>query len=494
MTSADTGNTAVILDWLASQPTGGLPEEIGEFTARLASLSSDSIAAAEQRRCIELFYSRGLCIAADLKPQLIEAGLPLDRTQHALAHEFIQALISAARGLLQAIRHVQSGAIQHQRRLIETLAARGLRLLAEAHELTGLAGSSTTQGLWPMAFALLDAARSEVTATEQDPAESALFAFKRLVALACIQLQRLSQGEIFWTSEYLTRIATLVHVDDQPPDNTDAACFWLQPDADEGPQSFLRRTPPGSGPTIYVSLAALAKRLAEHLVRLEAGQQVPELNPTNAPSGVQPMTLLQRLRQELAVPSRREQPRRKSQYTVQACAGIPAIWQSLRAAGAEAATKLIQEWQVTNESPGGFSILHVAGHVDGLSAGMAVSLRNGPNAPWTICVVRWIRSDTPSQVELGLQVVSTGATPVMVGFRGPRERPTRMVNALVLPALPALRHHPAVMAPTGTYSSRRFSIVSDLERVYVAQGRLLSLDMQTANIELFQFEIDPYPI
>jgi hypothetical protein len=30
--------------------------------------------------------------------------------------------------------------------------------------------------------------------------------------------------------------------------------------------------------------------------------------------------------------------------------------------------------------------------------------------------------------------------------------------------------------------------------IYVAQGRVLSLDMQTANIELFQYEIDPYPI
>jgi hypothetical protein len=30
--------------------------------------------------------------------------------------------------------------------------------------------------------------------------------------------------------------------------------------------------------------------------------------------------------------------------------------------------------------------------------------------------------------------------------------------------------------------------------VYVAQARALGLDMQTPGVELFQYEIDPYPI
>ena len=50
------------------------------------------------------------------------------------------------------------------------------------------------------------------------------------------------------------------------------------------------------------------------------------------------------------------------------------------------------------------------------------------------------------------------------------------------------------MAPAGTYSARRFMLVSDIHRLYIAQGRLLSLDMQTPAVELFQYEIDPYPL
>ena len=43
---------------------------------------------------------------------------------------------------------------------------------------------------------------------------------------------------------------------------------------------------------------------------------------------------------------------------------------------------------------------------------------------------------------------------------------------------------------TGT----RFFIVSGEDKTHVMQGRLLSLDLQTGAVELFQFESDPYPM
>jgi hypothetical protein len=57
-----------------------------------------------------------------------------------------------------------------------------------------------------------------------------------------------------------------------------------------------------------------------------------------------------------------------------------------------------------------------------------------------------------------------------------------------------VRRHPAMLTPAGTYASRRFVLVRDGKGVYVAQARALGLDMQTPGVELFQYEIDPYPI
>jgi hypothetical protein len=147
---------------------------------------------------------------------------------------------------------------------------------------------------------------------------------------------------------------------------------------------------------------------------------------------------------------------------------------------------------VLNESAGGYSVMSVAAADCALSAGMPLAVRREGAATWSLCVVRWIRTENPSQAELGLQVVSEGATPVRLGFRSGPVR--EMVHGLLLPPMGEIRRHQAILAPVGTYTSRRFVFVHEGERLYVAQGRRLSLDLQTASVELFQFEVDPYPI
>lgn len=491
-TTADPGSTTAILDWLAAQPASDLADETIQIRRQLDSLVMPGVVPTQFHRCIELFYGRALRAGSELKPKLIDAGLPLDRNQHTTARQIVEAMCSVASGFLQVVGHVRSGAIRPQPRLIETLAARGLRMLCEAWEIAGLSGGMHVSELWPLSISLISAAGDETAGSADAGGESAQFAFKRLVALGTLQLERFSQAEITWICDYLNRIATLLQLELKAPAAPDGGWYWISAVGEDGPQSTTRRAPPIGQQLVFASPVALAKRVGEHLARLEAGQQPFELNLPRVAVGVQPLSLLQRLRNEWTLPVKREQPRRKTQYTVQACSGISAIWAILR--GDPQQGDEIQEWQVINESPGGFAIMHVAGVAAGLAAGTAVALRRDDEQPWSVCVVRWIRSENPSQIELGLQIVSTGATPVTVGFRGARERPSKMVKSLVLPAMPAMRHHPAILAPTGTYTSRRFALVSDLDRLYIAQGRLLSLDMQTANIELFQFEIDPYPI
>ena len=80
----------------------------------------------------------------------------------------------------------------------------------------------------------------------------------------------------------------------------------------------------------------------------------------------------------------------------------------------------------------------------------------------------------------------------MVGFRGRAVQ--QLSPALALPVMEPLRRHPAMLAVAGTYASRRFVFVREARTVYVAQARALGLDMQTPSVELFQYEIDPYPI
>ena len=150
---------------------------------------------------------------------------------------------------------------------------------------------------------------------------------------------------------------------------------------------------------------------------------------------------------------------------------------------------------VINESAGGFAIMHVSGFIEGIVSGGVIALRADADESWTICLVRWSRSDNPEHVELGLQILSNGAQAVDIAFRHGASNPVRTVkHALLLPALPALRPKFAILAPAGSYTARRFVLVAQTSHVYITQGRLISLDLRTATVELFQFDLDPYPI
>lgn len=487
--------TSAILDWLTSSPAADNGEDVRALTGQLAAVYSPGITNAQFHRCIELFYSRVLRLCGEYRRDLRQLALPLDAAQKQDITQLLDALLRIADGFERVLANARQGAIRTQKRLNETVSARALRLLSEHYVISSQAGFDASRTVWRAASRMYSLSRTEADATMPpgSPAETSLFVFKRLLGLCALEPHSLSAAELDWAAEYLSRICGHMHVQEERPASLEGPWYWIDLDRGSEPQACVRREPPTEPRRLlYFSTSSLARRAAELLARHEGGRSNIELESSELFPGVQPPSLLGRLRQRWSAPARRELPRRRQKYGVQACTGLPAIWQVM--SGRDPAEhSLVSEWEVTNESPSGFSIMHVKGVNSGLAAGMAVALRRSDDEPWSLCVVRWLRSEAANDIEMGLQIVSRGAIPVQVGFRNP-ERTTSMVKALVLPVLPALRQHQAVLAPSGTYTSRRFSLVSDVDRLYVAQGRLLSLDMQTSNVELFQFEIDPYPI
>lgn len=484
--------TSPIIDWLSAQPSADLAAEAMALGQQLDALHSPTIASQQFHHCIELFYGRALRLCLEHRHALRREALPISPALLNRARLIAEGLKRVAQGFERVLTDADARAGIPQKRLNETASARALRLLGENYLTLGQAGLDPEPEVWRIAYRLYAMSRSEAGALEQaaSPVETALYAYKRLLAMASLEPQGLSPAELDWAAEYLARISGQVHVQEIRPPALDGAWYWLDPYGNAEPQACVRRDAPEGRSLLFFSTTGLARRAGEQLARHEGGRDNGELAAHADFPEVQPVSLLERLRSRWATPPRREQPRRRQDYTVQACIGLTAIWNVLRNGHDPA---LVTEWAVINESPGGYAIMNLQGRANGLSAGMAIALRRDASDTWSLCVVRWIRSDAANQIEIGLQMLARGAIPVQVGFRG-SERDAGMVRALVLPVLPALRQHQAVMAPAGTYVSRRFSLVSDIDRLYIAQCRLLSLDLQTSNVELFQFEIDPYPI
>jgi hypothetical protein len=118
-------------------------------------------------------------------------------------------------------------------------------------------------------------------------------------------------------------------------------------------------------------------------------------------------------------------------------------------------------------SPTGYAIMQVTGTANDLSPGIAIAIRRSPEEPWTLCVVRWIRTETGAGRTRPAGSRQYGQTRFGRFRNAENQRPCvrRWYAANRRARTPA--GHPR---SAGTYSARRFMLVSDIQRLYIAQG------------------------
>ena len=262
----------------------------------------------------------------------------------------------------------------------------------------------------------------------------------------------------------------------------------------------VRRLPEKGREAIFFSMEEIVHRIEVQVLWLEKGlldldvsarkagdSEILEVGSAILPLGLTPveiLSLLRRLREQWSATPERGEARSRQHYTVQVCAGLKNVWAMGRNAPVTA-----DEWTVYNESPGGYAILCVSGVQRSLSAGAVLAMRREASQEWTVCMVRWVRTDSPQQIELGLQVSGRGFTPVLICFRGN----DALAPALMMQRGSGTQGYRALVAEAGTYISNHFVMVHEAAgNIYLAQGAAFGLDMQTATIEIFQFEIDLY--
>ncbi len=489
-----------VLAWLAAEPDADPVTDLAALRTHLPVLSASISSSAEGRECVEQLAARALDASDRFKPRLLDIALPLPRQLNAASGELVVAMLDLAAFFLCLAQSARERRVLARREEPSGSVSHGLRLVREAFLVSAMGGAVVPPDLWSRTYQLY--ADSVRDGQQEGAQDVAALEFKRLLALAALQPESLTARELAWSGDYLEATIDASVISGTPLQPT-ASAFWIDPSEDAGPVAMVRESPPAVAGMLYFSAHGISRRAAAHVDWLKAriadaetdgecrGTELLAPDAEGLPVGLTPaeaLSLLERMRDRWASPPNRAQSRRSQQYTVQVCAGLRSIWEANRR-GADSSG--IVEWTVHNESPGGYAVMAVAGVAGTLSAGMPVALRRNTGQPWSICLVRWIRSDQPDRAELGLQLIAQSCTPVTVGFRGGDVRMT--VAALILPPKAALRPNQAILAPAGTYTSRAFSLVHDGERVYVAQARVLSLDLQTANVELFQYEIDPYP-
>lgn len=495
------------LSWLAAEPDDDPVADLAALRGHFGRVRDPAVPGAEFANCLEQFDLRILDICERFRARLLDAPLPLPADLRLPIEGLIDALLDLAAGFQRVLEDVRSRWLGAQRAEAHALIVRAMRLSGEAYLFACMIGAPAPAGFWLRTYALLAmAVRIEETlgGDEGGRARPALATADTIMAISALQPESLTGRELVWVRDYLEGAESGSQIGQSRVGDANSL-YWMDPEVDAPPTAVSRRAAPDGGELFYFNSGVLARDVARRLewlelriaqaevVGLEREVDLLDADGPVLPAGLTPveaLSLLRRMHERWAVPPHRVTQRRRHEYTVQVCAGLRAIWEMFRRGEAQAR---IAEWMVCNESPGGYAIMSVSGVSGVLSAGMVLALRPDAGKPWSLCIVRWIRSDNAEQVELGLQVIAHGGTAATIAFRGGDVK--TILPALVLPPLSGVRHNPAVLVKTGSYASRRFVLVRDVEqRLYVAQGRVISLDMQTANIELLQYEIDPYPI
>lgn len=496
-----------LVSWLEGEPDASVSDDLAEFSRRLLGTRREPPAPVSAV-VLEAAAARVVDMTERLRAQVLAVQLPVPPEVYETSDRLFGALLDVAGWFAE-----RAGPGGRRGADGDAHSLSGLELLTELYVLSNLVAAPVPAGFWRLAHGLARDA-DVLAAAVDDPVRCA---YLRIVAIATSQPEGLTGRELAWAVEFLdARVLGVAGFDAARPDEG-AASWWIDTSADLAPQAVARRPVPDEllrgGRSWSVNPRPMAQKLGEcvewitaHMTAAELAGMQCDVEPLAADEGgfptglsaLETLALLRRLRTQWMVTPVREQPRRQNQYVVQVCIGLAMVWALGQEKGqhrgqhVRAEPGQLHEWVVLNESPGGLAIMSVAGAQANVEAGVALALRRDPQQPWSVCIVRWVRSEMPGQIELGLQLVGVSFQSVRVGFRGRAAQ--QMAPALALPVMEPVRRHPAMLTPAGTYASRRFVFVRDGSGVYVAQARALGLDMQTPAVELFQYEIDPYPI
>ncbi|BAU49042.1 GTPase [Sulfurifustis variabilis] len=143
-------------------------------------------------------------------------------------------------------------------------------------------------------------------------------------------------------------------------------------------------------------------------------------------------------------------------------------------------------WQLQDESAGGMSLRKTGLVKRPVRVGDLLATRFSEDQPWSISVVRWVRSPNPSRVEIGTQRMAPSAQPVLVKTVTGDKKESDFLAALLLPEIPMLKQPQTLVTPRNVFRPNRILYMDDGHRLERLVGKQL-IEL-SAGFERFQFQ------
>lgn len=461
------------LDWLSRQAADPL-DELVPLRRHLRSILALPLQPLVLLRLLDLFEPRCRNVHKQIMPLLQDAATPLPRNLRVISQSLIDLHGCLAAGFVRVIEQAVGDGFQRPKRRRDTLAERALYSLRRQYSLILRTASGTPADFWQHIGALVATMPAETTPAQADTSRLLL---KQLLAMHAAQADALAPREQDFLWQQMEPLAPLVELTTQAPKKTEA-WLWMDTHDERAPTPANRRAPPAADGLMFYSCRKLGK-LAQS-----------SLDDLTAPALFR--SALHHAAQRWLNPPQRRHNRRRSNYRIEVCPRLSSLWSLLHGDLSEPAMKqAITEWQVVNDSPAGYAAMHIAGNMPSLLPGSVIGIRRSDREPWSLCMVRWVRSENAEHLEVGLEVLAPHAEAVRIASSN---RPEGPAPALLLPPMNAAHRGETLLTERGTYESNRMALLHESGgRFQVVECQPQPLVVQTSSIELFEFERVQHP-
>lgn len=473
-------------DWLASLPANNAVETGRCIAEQVTALNRSRTPLRERLVLTALLRDATEQLLPDLDAQIAGAHVPLQPKTRAVARLIDDLLSEFAYAYKLAVSELAQRWFRFgMARRLHLPVTRALQMLARRLILAHRIYAPAPPMVWLEMHQLFGIARQHHIGKLQlsDPQDSPLAIYREALTLSFAGPHKLMQGELDVVLKFISDNAELATFIDAVPQDPVDGLFLIQPGRDApGTAWGKRNTPKHAGKINAGELVLNTSRLADHASgRAEFEQPAGAHDAGEA--RLAPTGLMRRLERYWTGSANRQYSRLRRQTRVDICVGLHGIWRFLSQSGPDGGIQT-SEWMVNNESPGGFALMHVSGPVESVQVGELLGVRSRDSDRVHICVVRWVLSESPEHVELGLEELAPNAKPVSIAklaSSGRYEADTK--PGLLLPEIPALRRAAAILALPGSLASAsEFHLAEPDQRVRTTQ-----LLEQTLSLELYRF-------
>lgn len=487
-TPATEASVKGILEWLALAHGRAGSDDADQLYRQLLLLREAPIPNIQRLKLLDLLFGQAERVANGELPRLNEVSLPISRKQRQRIRVLLDILETLTQDYFNTLSELFDPKGSGSSRIPHTSLRRAMQTIGWQVRITHLIAAPPAAGLWQQLHSAYSTALR--LGLEDFPGPQGTRSIRQIytgiLLAATAQPASFSPAELEFIGSFIGDSPLSIELNETPPPDS-RGIFWIDLDKDFPAHALIRRIPPPDARILYFSCDAIAEHALKQRTALLQGVPAELLGlPPFADSSAGPGTL-QRLNRLWGHPTKRRFSRRRQSYRANLCSGLGNLWQLMKSSRTP---HDLSEWMVTNESPDGYSLMHMTGQTQHLRVGDIVALQalgeqSEATPTWHVCVIRWAVSENPEHIELGLQILAPRATAVEITHTYALE--SSNVAALILPATPPLRPNQSLVVPAGLLreNTRRIIVMIETDNLEIREVQTGALDEQTSAIEIF---------